>query len=105
MKLTEIKYKNKIIKVSFKNIEEYAYFETKNNSLVIRKGLTKRILGKTLFHELFHIIVTLNDFPVANHGEEKVAGLTEEYYSILKQNKVLRNLINRCILVEWQNFY
>lgn len=100
MKLTEIKYKNKIIKVSFKNIEEYAYFETKDNSLVIRKGLTKRILGKTLFHELFHIIVTLNDFHVANHGEEKVAGLTEEYYNILKQNKVLRNLLNRCILVE-----
>ena len=100
MKLTEIKYKNKIIKVSFKDIEEYGYFETNNNTLVIRKGLTKRILGKTLFHELFHIIVTLNDFSVANHGEEKVAGLTEEYYNILKQNKVLRNLLNRCILVE-----
>ena len=41
MKLTEIKYKNKVIKVSFKDIEEYGYFETNNNTLVIRKGLTK----------------------------------------------------------------
>ncbi len=101
MKLTEIKYKNKIIKVSFKDIDEYGYFETNDNTLVIRKGLTKRTLGKTLFHEIFHIIVTLNDFSVANHGEEKVAGLTEEYYNILKQNKVLRNLMFRCIMVEW----
>lgn len=97
MKLTKIKYNSKIIKVSFKKIDEYGYFETKNNCLVIRKGLTKQMLGKTLFHELFHIIVTLKDFSVANHGEEKVATLTEQYYTILKSNPVLKNLIMRCI--------
>lgn len=97
MKLTEIKYKNKVIKVSFKNIEEYGYFETNNNTLVIRKGLTNQILGKTLFHELFHIIVTLNDFPVLNYGEERVASLTEQYYTILKSNPTLKNLIIRCL--------
>lgn len=97
MKLTEIKYNNKLIKVSFKEIDEYAYFETKDNSLVIRKGLTKQMLGKTLFHELFHIIATLKDFPVSNHGEEKVASLTEQYYTILKSNPILKNLIIRCI--------
>ena len=97
MKLTEIKYKNKVIKVSFKNIEEYGYFETNDNTLVIRKGLTNQILGKTLFHELFHIIVTLNDFPVLNYGEERVASLTEQYYTILKSNPTLKNLIIRCL--------
>lgn len=97
MKLTEIKYKNKIIKVSFKDIEEYGYFETSDNSLVIRKGLTKQILGKTLFHELFHIIVTLNDFSVLNYGEERVASLSEQYYTILKSNPTLKNLIMRCL--------
>ncbi len=97
MKLTEIKYKNKIIKVSFKDIEEYGYFETNDNSLVIRKGLTKQILGKTLFHELFHIIVTLNDFSVLNYGEERVASLSEQYYTILKSNPTLKNLIMRCL--------
>ena len=103
MKLTEIKYKNKVIKVSFKNIEEYGYFETNDNTLVIRKGLTNQILGKTLFHELFHIIVTLNDFPVLNYGEERVASLTEQYYTILKSNPTLKNLIIRC-LKEWNLF-
>tara|TARA_Y100000004_G_C8666147_1_gene307296 strand:+ start:25 stop:324 length:300 start_codon:yes stop_codon:yes gene_type:complete len=99
MKLTEIKYKNKTIKVEFKNIEDYAVYHTTDNQLIIRKGLTKRILGRTLFHEIFHIIMTLNDFKVAPHGEERVAELTEEYYSILLQNKVLHNLINRCLKV------
>ena len=100
MKLTEIKYKDKVIKVFFEKIEDYAYYQYNYNKLVIRKGLTKRILGKTLFHEIFHIIMACNNFSVAPHGEEKVAELCEEYYNILKQNKVLRNLLIRCILVE-----
>lgn len=97
MKLTEIKYKNKIIKVSFKDIEEYGYFETNDNTLVINKNLSNQMLGKTLFHELFHIIVTLNNFSVLNYGEERVASLTEQYYTILKSNPTLKNLIMRCI--------
>ena len=97
MKLTEIKYKNTTTKVIFKKIEDYALYSFNDNTLTIRKGLTKQMLGKTLFHELFHIIVTLKDFSVANHGEEKVASLTEQYYTILKSNPVLKNLIVRCI--------
>ena len=97
MKLTEIKYKNITTKVLFKKIEDYALYSFNNNTLTIRKGLTKQILGKTLFHELFHIIMALNDFHVGPHGEEKVASLTEQYYTILKSNPVLKNLITRCI--------
>ena len=97
MKLTEIKYKNISTKVFFKKIEDYALYSFNNNTLTIRKGLTKQILGKTLFHELFHIIMALNDFHVGPHGEEKVASLTEQYYTILKSNPVLKNLITRCI--------
>ena len=100
MKLTEIKYKNTITKVIFKKIDDYALYTYNTNTLIIRKGLTKQMLGKTLFHELFHIIISVNNFKVAPHGEERVAEWSEEYYNILKQNKVLRNLIIRCILVE-----
>ena len=82
------------------NIEDYAVYYYNQNKLVIRKSLTKRVLGRTLFHELFHIIISVNDFKVAPHGEERVAEWSEEYYNILKQNKVLRNLLIRCILVE-----
>jgi len=97
MKLTEIKYKNITTKVIFKKIEDYALYSFNDSTLVIRKGLTKQILGKTLFHELFHIIMALNNFHVGPHGEEKVASLTEQYYTILKSNPVLKNLITRCI--------
>jgi len=97
MKLTEIKYKNITTKVIFKKIEDYALYSFNNNTLTIRKGLTKQILGKTLFHEIFHIIMALNDFHVGPHGEEKVASLTEQYYTILKSNPILKNLIIRCI--------
>jgi len=97
MKLTEIRYKNIITKVVFKKIEDYAVYTFNNNTLTIRKSLTKQILGKTLFHEIFHIIMALNNFEVGPHGEEKVATLTEQYYTILKSNPVLKNLIIRCI--------
>ena len=97
MKLTEIKYKNTTTKVIFKKIEDYALYSFNDNTLTIRKGLTKQILGKTLFHEIFHIIMALNNFEVGPHGEEKVATLTEQYYTILKSNPVLKNLIIRCI--------
>ena len=97
MKLTEIKYKNITTKVIFKKIEDYALYSFNNNTLTIRKGLTKQILGKTLFHEIFHIIMALNYFHVGPHGEEKIASLTEQYYTILKSNPVLKNLIVRCI--------
>ena len=97
MKLTEIKYKNITTKVIFKKIEDYALYSFNDSTLVIRKGLTKQILGKTLFHEIFHIIMAVNNFHVGPHGEEKVASLTEQYYTILKSNPVLKNLITRCI--------
>ena len=97
MKLTEIKYKNITTKVIFKKIEDYAVYTYNDNTLTVREGLTNQMLGKTLFHELFHIIISLNDFKVGPHGEEKVAGLTEQYYTILKSNPTLRNLIMRCI--------
>ena len=70
MKLTEIKYKNTTTKVIFKKIDDY---------------------------EIFHIIMALNDFEVARHGEEKVATLTEQYYTVLKSNPILKNLIVRCL--------
>jgi len=97
MKLTEIKYKNTITKVIFKKIDDYALYSFNYNTLTIRKGLTKQILGKTLFHEIFHIIMAVNDFQVGPHGEEKVASLTEQYYTILKSNPILKNLIIRCL--------
>ena len=97
MKLTEIKYKNVVTKVVFKKIKDYAVYTYNDNTLTVREGLTNQMLGKTLFHELFHIIISLNDFKVGPHGEEKVAGLTEQYYTILKSNPALRNLIMRCI--------
>lgn len=52
------------------------------------------MLTKTIFHELWHIICYLNKVNINKIGEEKTALLTEEYVTILKQNKNLRKLIN-----------
>ena len=41
--------------------------------------------------------MALNDFEVGPHGEEKVATLTEQYYTILKSNPILKNLIIRSL--------
>ena len=97
MKLKEIIYKKKRTKVVFVKLDDYAFYEYEKNLLRIRKGLSKKDLGKTLFHEIFHIIMACNDFQVAPHGEEKVANLSEDYYTILKSNKILRNLIINCL--------
>ena len=97
MKLKEIIYKNRRIKVHFIEMNDYALYDPNKNSLKIKRDLSKQILGKTLFHEVFHIIMTCNEFQVAPHGEEKVAELTEQYYTILKANKVLRNIIINCL--------
>tara|TARA_R100000963_G_C4544498_1_gene40146 strand:- start:199 stop:495 length:297 start_codon:yes stop_codon:yes gene_type:complete len=97
MKLKEIIYKKRRTKVIFVKLDDYALYEYEKNLLRIHKGLSKKLLGKTLFHEIFHIIMACNDFQVAPHGEEKVACLTEEYYTILNSNKVLKNLIINCL--------
>ena len=97
MKLKEIIYKKRKTKVVFVKLEDYAFYEYEKNLLQIKKVLDKKNLGKTLFHEIFHIIMACNDFEVAPHGEEKVANLSEEYYTILKSNKILRDLIINCL--------
>ena len=91
--ITKIKYKNRTIKVSFENIYDFAIYSHEEKKLTFRKNLSSKFFLKTLFHELFHIIIATNEFSVAKHGEEKVASLTEEYYTILKQNPKLKKII------------
>ena len=71
MKLKEIIYKKRRTKVVFVKFDDYALYEYEKNLLRIRKGLSKKDLGKTLFHEIFHLIMACNNFEVAPHGEEK----------------------------------
>ena len=91
--ITKIKYKNRTIKVHFENIYDFAIYAHEEKKLIFRKNLSSKFFLKTLFHELFHIIIATNEFSVAKHGEEKVASLTEEYYTILKQNPRLKKII------------
>ena len=54
-------------------------------------------MAKTIFHELWHIIVDLNKKKIIDIGEEKCALLTEQFAVILKKNPKLKRLINRCL--------
>ena len=59
--------------------------------------MSKLMLGKILFHELWHIIVDLNKKKIKNIGEESCALLTEQFAVILKKNPKLKRLIYNCL--------
>ena len=95
MGIRSFKYKNKRIKVKFKPLQGlYGVFYPHKLLLELSPKLSKQMLTKTIFHELWHIICYLNKVDINKIGEEKTALLTEEYVIILKQNKNLRKLIN-----------
>lgn len=95
MSLRFIKYKNKKIKIIWENCGDcHAIFYPDSLILRINPKLSKQMLAKTLFHEIWHIICWVNKVKVYKVGEERTALLTEEYIPILKQNLKLKKIIN-----------
>ena len=95
MDLRVINYKKKRIKVSWENCGDcHAIFYPSTLELRINPKLSKQMLAKTLFHELWHIICWVNKININKIGEEKTALLAEEFIPILKRNNKLKKLIN-----------
>ena len=55
------------------------------------------MLGKILFHEVWHIICYLNNKDINKIGEENTAILAEEFAVVLSKNPTLKKLINSCV--------
>jgi hypothetical protein len=98
MKLKQITYKRRKIKVLWQECKDcLAVYEPSESTLTINPNLKGLMLGRIIYHELWHIICDLNKIDINKIGEEKTALLSEEYAIIKKGNPKLNKLIQRCL--------
>jgi hypothetical protein len=98
MKLKQITYKRRKIKVLWQECKDcLAVYEPSESTLTINPNLKGLMLGRIIYHELWHIICDLNKIDINKIGEEKTALLSEEYAIIKKGNPKLNKLIQRSL--------
>ena len=98
MTLKEIVYKRHKIRVFWEKGKDcLAIFDPNESTLSISPYLSKKMLGKILFHELWHIICHFKKKNINKIGEEKTALLTEEFAVILAANPKLKRLVYGCL--------
>ena len=99
MGVSNIKYKRKTIKIIWKKYEDcFGIFDPSKLTLHINPKLSKKMLGKILFHEIWHVICYLNKININLIGEEKSALLTEQFAVVLGNNPKLKRLLYRCLV-------
>jgi predicted SprT family Zn-dependent metalloprotease len=99
MGISSIKYKRKTIKIIWEKYEDcFGIFDPSKLTLHINPKLSKTMLGKILFHEIWHIICYLNETNINLIGEEKSALLTEQFAIVLTNNPKLKRLLFRCLV-------
>ena len=99
MGISSIKYKRKTIKLIWEKYEDcFGIFDPSKLTLHINPKLSKKMLGKILFHEIWHIICYLNETNINLIGEEKTALLTEQFAVVLRNNPKLKRLLFRCLV-------
>ena len=99
MGINSIKYKRKIIKIIWEKYEDcFGIFDPSKLTLHINPKLSKKMLGKILFHEIWHVICYLNETNINLIGEEKTALLTEQFAIVLINNPKLKKLLFRCLV-------
>ena len=99
MGISSIKYKRKTIKLIWEKYEDcFGIFDPSKLTLHINPKLSKKMLGKILFHEIWHVICYLNETNINLIGEEKTALLTEQFAIVLINNPKLKRLLFRCLV-------
>jgi predicted SprT family Zn-dependent metalloprotease len=99
MGVSNIKYKRKTIKIIWEKYEDcFGIFDPSKLTLHINPKLSKKMLGKILFHEIWHVICYLNKININLIGEEKSALLTEQFAVVLGNNPKLKRLLYRCLV-------
>tara|TARA_R100001244_G_scaffold59810_5_gene50205 strand:+ start:37 stop:336 length:300 start_codon:yes stop_codon:yes gene_type:complete len=99
MGISSIKYKRKTIKIIWEKYEDcFGIFDPSKLTLHINPKLSKKMLGKILFHEIWHVICYLNETNINLIGEEKTALLTEQFAIVLINNPKLKKLLFRCLV-------
>ena len=99
MGISSIKYKRKTIKLIWEKYEDcFGIFDPSKLTLHINPKLSKKMLGKILFHEIWHVICYLNETNINLIGEERSALLTEQFAVVLRNNPKLKRLLFRCLV-------
>ena len=99
MKLSFIKYGKRKIKVEYVLLKDcFGLYDPNLHTLQIDKRLKGLRLFNTLFHELFHIIMNMENIDVNTKGEEPIAfAVGNGYEKIFKANPSLVKILTKCL--------
>ena len=99
MKLSFIKYGKRKIKVEYVLLDDcFGLYDPNLYTLQIDKRLKGLRLFNTLFHEMFHIIMNMENIDVNTKGEEPIAvAVGNGYEKIFMANPFLFRLLTKCL--------
>ena len=99
MQLSFIKYGKRKIKVQYVLLKDcFGLYDPNLYTLQIDKRLKGLRLFNTLVHELFHIIMNMENINVNEKGEEPIAvAVGDGYEKIFMANPSLFRLLTKCL--------
>ena len=99
MKLSFIKYGKRKIKVEYVLLKDcFGLYDPNLHTLQIDKRLKGLRLFNTLVHELFHIIMNMENINVNEKGEEPIAvAVGDGYEKIFMANPFLFKVLTKCL--------
>ena len=99
MKLSFIKYGKRKIKVQYVLLDDcFGLYDPNLHTLQIDKRLKGLRLFNTLVHELFHIIMNMENINVNEKGEEPIAvAVGDGYEKIFMANPFLFKILTKCL--------
>jgi len=99
MNLSFIKYGKRKIKIQYVLLQDcFGLYDPNFHTLQIDKRLKGLKLFNTLFHELFHIIMSMENINVNEKGEEPIAvAVGNGYEKIFMANPFLFRLLTKCL--------
>ena len=99
MKLPFIKYGKRKIKIQYVLLNDcFGLYDPNLHLLQIDKRLKGLKLFNTLFHELFHIIMNMENIDVNTKGEEPIAfAVGNGFEKIFMANPSLVKVLTKCL--------
>lgn len=99
MKLSFIKYGKRKIKVHYEILKDcFGLYDPNLHTLHLDKRLKDSMLFNTLMHEMFHIIMNMQNIDVNTKGEEPIAiAVGNGYEKIFKANPSLVKILTKCL--------
>ena len=99
MQLSFIRYGKRKIKIQYVLLDDcFGLYDPNLHTLQIDKRLKGLRLFNTLFHEMFHIIMNMENINVNEKGEEPIAvAVGDGYEKIFMANPFLFRLLTKCL--------